>query len=190
MDRLEEYAEKNSVPIMQKEGIDFLVKYINENNIKSILEIGTAIGYSSIKMAKVDPSIKITTIERNETLYEEALKNVEKFNLSNQITLIKGDALFVDIDEKFDMIFIDAAKAQYIKFFTKYEKNLSDNGVIISDNLKFHGLIDNIDDVKSKNLKALLRKLKNYIDFLENNQQYETIFLPIGDGISLSKKRF
>ena len=137
MDRLESYAKEHNVPIMQKEGIDFLTNYIKDNNIKSILEIGTAIGYSAIKMAKVDSNIKITTIERNEDLYNEALKNVEYYDLNEQITLINDDALFTNINGKFDMIFIDAAKAQYIKFFEKYENNLAEDGVIVSDNLNF-----------------------------------------------------
>ena len=187
MDRLEEYARRNHVPIMQKEGIEFLTSYIKTHNVKTILEIGSAIGYSAIKMALVDPDIKITTIERNKDLYNEALKNVASFNLTGQITLINADALDVELEGTFDLIFIDAAKAQYIKFFEKYSKNLNDKGVIISDNLNFHGLTKNPEEIKSKNLRALVKKINNYKEFLKNNSTYTTTFLDIGDGISISK---
>ena len=114
---LEEYAKINHVPIMLKDGIEFLTDYIKKNNIKSILEIGTAIGYSSIKMALVNDDIKITTIERDSNMYNEALKNIKAFNLDNRINVIYSDALDVELNDKYDLIFIDAAKSQYIKFF-------------------------------------------------------------------------
>lgn len=187
MDRLEEYAAQNNVPIIQKDGILFIQKYIKENKIKNILEIGTAIGYSAINMASVDKGIKITTIEKNEAMYKEALKNIEIFHMEGQITVILGDALDIATRERFDLIFIDAAKAQYIKFFEKYKHNLVPHGVIISDNLNFHGLTDNIDSIESSNLKALVRKINNYKSFLKENKEFETEFLDIGDGISVSK---
>ena len=86
------------------------------------------------------------------------------------------------------MIFIDAAKAQYIKFFEKFKNNLDENGVIVSDNLKFHGLVDGNDDNLSRNVKGLVRKLRLYIDFLQNNKEFKTIFYNIGDGVAVSKK--
>lgn len=189
MDRLEAYAKEHNVPIMQKEGIEFLTNYIKDNDIKSILEIGTAIGYSAIKMAMINPDIKITTIERSESLYKEALKNVKDYNVQKQITLINDDALSVNITGKFDMIFIDAAKAQYIKFFEKYENNLNPNGVIISDNLNFHGLAENPNNIESRNLRALVRKINNYKEYLKANEKYITTFLDIGDGISLTRPK-
>ena len=190
MDRLEKYAKKNNIPIMQKDGIIYLKKYIKENKIKTILEIGTAIGYSAISMALIDTSIKITSIERDKNMYEKALENIKAYHVDKQITLIYGDALDIDITGKFDLIFIDGAKAQSIKFFEKYEKNLKDNGTIITDNLNFHGLTNNIESIKSKNLKALVKKINNYKDYLLNNKNYITKFLDIGDGISISKKSF
>ena len=113
---IEKYAKENKVPIMQKDGIKFLNNYVQEQGVKSILEVGTAIGYSAICMALVDPKIKITTIERDEERYLEAIKNIKKFGLENRITLIFNDAFNVQIDKKFDLIFFDAAKAQ-IYFF-------------------------------------------------------------------------
>ena len=118
---LEEYAKKNNVPIMMEDGIEFLCDYIRKNDVKNILEIGTAIGYSAIKMAMVDKNIKITTIERDSERYSLALKNITDFKLQNQIKVILDDALNVNLSDKYDLIFIDAAKGQYINFFDKFK---------------------------------------------------------------------
>lgn len=183
------YAKENNVPIMLDDGIEFLTKYIVENKINTVLEIGTAIGYSAIMMALANPNLTVTTIERDEKRYLEALKNIKKLNLENRITLIFNDALDVNIEGKYDLIFIDAAKAQSIKFFEKFERNLNLGGVIVTDNLEFHGLVKKKEEeIESRNLRALVRKVKEYINFLKANDRYETEFLSIGDGISVSKK--
>lgn len=184
--QMEKYAEVRNIPIMQKSGINFLVNYINENNIKSILEIGTAIGYSAIKMAFANDKVKITTIEKDDERYMQALKNIKEFDLEKRITLIRADALDVNLEDKFDLIFIDAAKGQYIKFFEKYKKNLNKNGVIISDNIEFHGLVEQEERIESKNLRQLVNKIRNYIDYLKENEEFKTTFHKIGDGISVS----
>lgn len=188
IEKLEKYAHDNNIPIMEKEGIEFLTNYIKNNNIKNILEIGSAIGYSAIMCALVDNDIKVTTIERDKNRYNVAVQNIKEFNLIDRIEIINDDAFNIDISKKYDLIFIDAAKAQYIKFFEKFKKNLNKNGVIISDNLKFHGLIDGNYDDLSRNVKGLVRKLKAYIEFLNNNNDFETIFLDVGDGVAVSKK--
>lgn len=185
---IEEYAHQNKIPIMQKEGIEFLTKYIKENNIKTILEIGSAIGYSAIKMALIDKKIKITTIERDKKRYEEAIKNINDFKLNKQIKIINSDALDFSTTDKYDLIFIDAAKAQYIKFFEKYKHNLKDTGTIISDNLEFHGLVKNPELTTNRNTKQLVKKIQNYIDFLKQNKEFNTEFIKLGDGIGISKK--
>lgn len=185
---LEKYAKEKNIPIMQKEGMDFLLDYIKENKIKNILEIGSAIGYSAIKMALIDQRIQITTIEKDEQRYLEAVNNIKKFNLENQIDIVLGDALDIDVNGKFDLIFIDAAKSQYIKFFEKFKINLNDNGAIISDNLDFHGLVNNIDQIRNRNLKQLVKKISKYILFLKDNQEFKTDFIKLGDGIAISKK--
>ena len=184
---LEIYAKENNVPIIQKDGLNFLIEYIKQKNVKTILEIGTAIGYSSINMALVSDDIQITTIERNEKMYKQAIKNIKDFNLENRINVIYGDALDTVVQDKYDLIFIDAAKAQYIKFFEKYKQNLQINGTIITDNLNFHGLALHPEEIHSKNLKALVRKINNYKDFLINNKEFQTVFYEIGDGIAVSK---
>lgn len=187
LNSLEKYAEINNIPIMQKEGIEFLIDYISSHNIKNILEIGSAIGYSAIKMALSSENISITTIERDENRYKEAINNIKNFSLENRIKVIFDDAFNVSIRDKYDLIFIDAAKSQYIKFFEKFKHNLNPNGVIVSDNLNFHGLVSkNLDEIESRNVRGLVRKLKNYIEFLTNNKEFKTDFYNIGDGISIS----
>ncbi len=190
LEEIREYAEENNVPIMTEDGIKFLTNYIKKHNIKKILEIGAAIGYSAIMMALVDEEIEITTIERDEKRYLEAVKNIKKFKLEDRINLIYKDAFDVKLDDKYDLLFIDAAKAQNIKFFEMFSKNLNPKGTIITDNMNFHGLVDKeLEEIKSRNLRALVRKLKDYAVFLQENKKYETDFLDIGDGIAISRPR-
>lgn len=189
MKAIEKYAEEYNVPIMDKKGLKFMIDYIKTNNVKTILEIGSAIGYSAINMALVDPSITIVTIERDEVRYFEALKNIKRFGLDKKITLILGDALELKIDEKFDLIFIDAAKGQYINFFNKFASNVSDNGCIISDNIYFHGLVEQNIRIEKKNLRQLVDKIKRYIAFLEENKDFKTEFFKVGDGLAVSQRK-
>ncbi len=186
---MEDYALKENVPIMNKEGIDFMCNLISENNVKSILEIGSAIGYSSIKMALCDKDILVTTIERDKTRYSEAVKNINNCKLDDRINIINDDALDTDIKGKYDLIFIDAAKGQNIKFFNKYKDNLNDKGVIVTDNMLFHGLVEEKERIRNKNLRQLVNKIKKYIEFLKDNKEYNTTFYRIGDGIAVSYKK-
>lgn len=187
---IKKYAIDNKVPIMQDDGIDFLTTFIVKNQINSILEIGSAIGYSAIMMSLSNPKLKITTIERDRDRYLEAVKNIKKMELEDRITLIFNDALEINIDDKYDMIFIDAAKGQNINFFEKYERNLKDNGFIITDNMNFHGLVDKVDaEIESRNLRALVRKIRDYRTYLLNNQNYDVEILNIGDGIAVAGRK-
>ena len=187
---MEEYASEHNVPIIEKDSIKFIMKFIKVNNIKNILEIGSAIGYSSILMASVAPDVTVTTIERDNTRYMECLKNVKKCNFEQKINVVFQDALEVNLTNvKYDMIFIDAAKGQYIKFFEKFKYFLNDNGIIISDNLKFHGYVGKSKEIESKNLRGLAEKIENYIEFLKDNKEFETNFYVVGDGLSVSVKK-
>ena len=184
------YAKERKIPIMEDEGIDFLTTLVIKNQIQNVLEIGTAIGYSAIMMALCSPSLKITSIERDEERYMEALKNIKKTKLEYRITLIYKDAFDVKLTDKYDLIFIDAAKAQNIRFFELFEKNLTDDGLIVTDNIFFHGLVSkNEKEIKSHNVRGIVRKIKEYISFLKENEQYTTTIYEIGDGIAVSKKK-
>ena len=188
--KIKEYALEKKVPIMKDEGIDFLTTFLIKNQIKSVLEIGTAIGYSAIMMALSNPYVKITSVERDEVRYLEALKNIKKLRLDDRITLIFKDALDLKLEEKFDLIFLDAAKSQNINFFNLFSSNLNSEGYIITDNLEFHGLVAKDEkEIKSRNVRGIVRKIKDYIRFLESNTSYETTFYKIGDCISVSKSK-
>ena len=154
------------------------------------MEIGTAIGYSAIKFALVCGDVRVTTIEIDIDRYITAQENIKNAGLEERVTAIHADALLHDFgEEKFDLIFIDAAKAQYIKFFEKYKKNLSPKGVIISDNLSFHGMVEDLSLTHNYSTKKLVKKIRKYVEFLKLNEEFETQFFDCGDGISVSKKR-
>ena len=187
---MEHYANTNNVPIIELDSIKFIMKYIKLNQVKSILEIGTAIGYSAILMANANDFCEITTIERDEKRYKEAVKNVNKSGLDKRIELVYNDAMDVNlIGCKYDLIFIDAAKGQYIKYFDKFCNYLNPGGVIITDNLKFHGLVKNKDLIKSRNVRGIVNKIENYINYLKENKEFITKFYDIGDGLSVSFKK-
>ncbi len=187
---LKNKALEDKVPIMQDEGINFLTKFIDKKKVKSVLEIGTAVGYSSIVMAISNPSLKIVTIERDEQRYLEAIKNIKKLDLEEKIMPIFNDALNVSLDDKYDLIFIDASKSQNIKFFEKFSRNLEEDGTIITDNMSFHGLVEKDEsEIKTRNLRGLIRKVKDYKEFLETNKTYTTEFIDVGDGLAVSKRK-
>lgn len=189
IEEMERYASAHEVPIMQKEGIAFLCTFLKEHDCKNILEIGSAIGYSAICMAMVDPSIHVTTIERDLERYQMAEAYVARSACCGQITLIYGDALETRLQGSYDLLFIDAAKAQYIKFFERYESLLVPGGYVVSDNLKFHGLVEHPETITSRNLRALVRKIRLFVDYLKQREDYETTFYDFGDGVGISQKK-
>ena len=189
LSEIENYAHENGVPIMLSDGIDYLCNYIKEHDIKRILEIGSAIGYSAIRMALVDEEICITTIEKDEERYNIACDNIAKFNLNDRINIILDDALNTKIEGIYDLVFIDASKGNNVNFFNKYGENLARGGVIITDNLLFHGLVRDESLIKTKNQRGIVRKIKDFVNFLDNNQEYDTEYNDIGDGIAISIKK-
>ena len=186
---LEKYAKDNNIPIMLPDWIEFLCNYIKDNNIKNVLEIGTAIGYSAIRMAQVSNDINVTTIERDIERYNIANENIKKFNLENRITTILGDAIDTEVSGNYDLIFIDASKGHSIDFFNKYKVLLKQNGVIITDNLSFHGLVEDETLAITKNQKGLVKRIKRFIEFLDNNKEFYTTYINVGDKISISKNK-
>lgn len=187
--QLEEYAKLNNVPIMNKDAIEYLCNYIKEHNIKSILEVGTAIGYSSIKMALTSDDITVVSLEKDTERYNIAIDNINKFNLSDRITVYNMDALDYTCDSTFDLVFIDASKGKNKAFFEKFSKNLSYDGTIITDNISFHGLLEDSSLIKTKNQQKLVGKIKDYITYLGSNKEFNTKYIPVGDTIAISKRR-
>ena len=195
-EELRDYAIKHNVPIIQDDGLALLETVIRLKRPKKILEVGTAIGYSAIRMAKVCNS-EIYTIERNIDMYNEALKNVEKAGLSNQIHIYFKDALEAfDLvkDNIFDLIFIDAAKAQYMKFFNLYTPLLSENGVVVCDNMEFHHLVEVLENEEeyksySRGVRGIIRKMARFHDELLQKDNFDTNLFEVGDGIAISVKK-
>ena len=185
IEKIKEYAKINNVPIMLDDGLEFILEYIKNNNVKTILELGTAIGYSSIKMAKIDSCIKIDTIEIDKDRYNQALSNIAEEDLQNQISVLN-----LNIDEhvtnkKYDLIFVDAAKAQYGKYLTKYSSNLNLDGCMVFDNLKFHGIVDDLSLTRSRSTKQLCMKIYKFREGLINNPAYRVQYYEnIGDGLA------
>ena len=182
---MERFAKKENVPIMQKESLDYLISFIKQHDIKSVLEVGTAIGYSTILIKEVVNNI--TSIERDEERYNTAVKNVELSNLNN-ITLIKGDALDITITDKFDLIFIDAAKGKNKEFLDKFKSNLNENGYIIIDNMDFHGLVGKSMTIEKRRLRSLVKKIENFIKYMEEQTEFKVTKIDKGDGLYLLER--
>lgn len=188
---MEKYAEENHVPIMQLAAIEALNQILRIQSPKAILEIGTAIGYSAIRMAQALPETSIVTIERDESRVEMANHFIGRSNVQDRITVIEGDALEVELDpaSKFEAVFIDAAKGQYMKFFEKYSPFVPSGGVLYIDNMYMHGLSD--IDIKEvpKRKRTMIRNLKTFSDWIMNHPDYTSAFFPIGDGLLICLKR-
>ena len=184
---MEKYAVKNNIPIITKEIAEFIKFLIRHGKHTDILEIGTAIGYSGIIMAfeciKFDGNL--VTIEINKEVYEEARENFKKSKLTN-ITQIFGDAIVEvkNIEQKFDMIFIDAAKGKYKKFFIDSYEKLKENGIIVIDNILFRGYLYSEEFPKRYN--GIVKKLDEFINYLY--AEYDFTLLPFGDGVGIVRK--
>lgn len=188
-DEIEEYAHKTFVPIIRKEMESFLKVMINIKQPKSILELGTAIGYSAILMAGVMPeACHITTVENYEKRIPIARANIIKAGFEEKITLIEGDALEVlkNNTEKFDFIFMDAAKAQYPYYFEEIKRILPIGGILIADNVLQEGeLIESRFAVERRN-RTIHSRMREFIYDIKNSPDFETTIVPIGDGITMS----
>ncbi|MCM3002588.1 O-methyltransferase [Priestia koreensis] len=194
LSEMEEYAKEHGVPIMELIGIEALLQLLRLHQPKKILEIGTAIGYSALRMAFALPNAHIVTVERDEERYEKAVQYIEKAGCQSRIHLLFGDAFEFEKEMEehgpYDMIFIDAAKGQYQRFFEAYEPFLSERGMIISDNVLFKGYVaEDHELIEKKRIRSLTKKIQTYNQWLMAHEGYETVILPIGDGIAISLKR-
>jgi predicted O-methyltransferase YrrM len=189
---MEEFAHIHDVPIMESAGIETMLQLLRIQQPESILEVGTAIGYSALRMSFALPMTKIVTLERDEERYELAAEYIDRAGKRDQIIQIKGDALLLDQEVNkyapFDVIFIDAAKGQYRRFFELYSRDLKPGGVIITDNVLFKGLVFE-QEIESKRIRSLVKKIDEFNHWLAGHPEYDTVILPIGDGVAVSKKR-
>ena len=186
---LEKYAAENNVPIVTKEVAEYLKFMVDMNKSQNILEVGTAIGYSGIIMARAAQKYggKLTTIEIDEERYKEANINFEKAGLKNVKTIL-GDAgeEIKKLDEEFDFVFIDASKGHYREFFDDSYKLLKKDGIIFIDNIMFRGYLYK---EYPKRFKTIVRKLDEFITWLYEEFGESFVLLPFGDGIGLLRKK-
>lgn len=189
-EQLRTYAEINNVPIIKRDSLVLIQGLLNIIDAKEMLEIGTAIGYSALSFVSAKKDLHVDTIERNELMYQEATKNVKMLNKQEQINIIYGDALEVDNNnlKKYDVIFIDAAKAQYQKFFDKYAPLLKDNGIILTDNIIFHGCVSDQENL-SKNVRSMVKKIDMYNHYLNTLEDYTTYYIDSGDGLAVTMRK-
>lgn len=189
---MEGFAKEYHIPIMELAGIETMLQLLRIQQSKKILEVGTAIGYSALRMAEALPNAKVVTIERDLERFQLAEEFINRSNNREQILLIKGDALEVEdiVSEyaPFDAIFIDAAKGQYKKFFEIYSKYLKKDGMIITDNVLFKGLVCETE-IESKRTRNLVKKIDDFNQWLMSHPDYFSVILPVGDGVAISKRR-
>ena len=160
---IKEKALKEGVPIIKDEGLIFLLSLIKENNYKDI---------------------HIDTLEKNIDMYNQAIKNIEDNNLKDQIEVHFGPIEEYKTDKMYDLIFVDAAKAQYGKYMEQFINNLKPEGKMVFDNMIFHGLIYDVDNIQSKNLRNLVKKIIKFRQLVHNDERFDIMMNDnIGDGI-------
>ena len=187
---MEQFAKINEVPISQPESIRFIEVLLKLMRAKRVLEIGSAIGYSAIRMCKASDA-DIVTVELSEEMADRAEENIRITGLENKIRLIRGDGVKVLAEmpglEEYDAIFVDAAKGQYMEFFPHCMRLLKKGGVLISDNVLYKGMTAT-DELVVRRKITIVRRLRAYLDMLNSTEGLSTAILPIGDGIALSFK--
>ncbi|WP_369522337.1 O-methyltransferase, partial [Faecalibaculum rodentium] len=174
------------VPVMEAEGLEELAALAKANNCRTMLEIGTAVARTAVYMA--EQGLTVTTIERDPDMIRQARRNIAESGQS--VRLVEADAREADIQGTFDLIFIDAAKSQYRRFFERYAPLLSEHGIIVTDNMKFHGMVDHPERTQNRHTRGLIRRLREYRQYLESLEDWETEFLDDrGDGIAVSRRK-
>lgn len=186
------YAEQHHVPIMEDQGIEFLLQLLEDQKPKTMLEIGAAIGFSAIKVAAALPDCQIDTIERDEERFDKAVKFIAEAGLDKRIRIFHADALEFDLEElnpAYDAIFIDAAKGQYERFFEKYEVLLAEDGILYCDNMKMHGMAEQEISEVPRRKRTMIRNIKQFREKMMAHPDYDTTLLSAGDGIMVCKKK-
>ena len=186
---IRQFGKDNKVPITLDDTLSFLIKTINENNIKQILEIGTAIGFGCISIAENTNCAHIDTVEIDEARFKIANENIKNKNLEQKITthLVDAKEFLSNCNKKYDFVYLDGPKGQFINYLPLIIKILNPNGIIFADNLNFHGMVTGEIPV-TRGCRAMIKGLKNYITEVTTNEKFETILhTDIGDGIGITK---
>jgi len=185
---LKAYAEKNNIPITKDDTMQFIIDYINQNKVQTILEIGTAIAYGSINMAMCDSVKSVETLEISTDNYREALVNIAKYNLLDKIDahLIDAKWFIEDCDKKYDLIYLDGPKGQYANYLPRLLELLNPNGTIIADNIFFHGMVTG-EIVTPASCRSMVNGLRSYVDIVTHDDRLETHIYQMGDGIAVTR---
>jgi len=188
---LEEYAEKNSVPIVQPETAKFLETMMCLKRPVRILEVGCAIGYSAILMSQyLAEGGSITTLEWDAETCQIARANIEKAGLSDKITVVLGDAkdIIPTLTGEYDVIFLDGPKAHYIYMLNDCIRLLKKGGMLISDNILYKGMIADDEHVIRRKI-TIVKRLRRFISAQMQRDELETVVLPLGDGVTVAVKK-
>ena len=188
LNKIKEKALEEHIPIIMDDTLEVIENYLKEKNVKRILEIGTAVGYSAICFTKVlsEDGI-IDTIERDEKRLEQAKINIEKAEVKEKINIYEGDAVEIlpTLNEKYDVVFIDAAKGKYPFFLKEALRMIKENGVIFADNILYKGYV--MSDYNKHKQRTAVRNLREYIKEVSENPNLDTEILEVGDGLAISK---
>lgn len=192
LEMIEQEALKERVPIIRKEMQSFLKVLLLLKRPERILEIGAAVGFSALLMSEyAGNGCRIDTIENYEKRIQKAEKNIKRAGKEEQIHLLKGDAMEIlkTLEEPYDMIFVDAAKAQYIAYFPEVMRLLNKDGMLISDNvLQDGGIMESRFAVERRD-RTIHSRMREYLYLLKHDERLETAVVPIGDGASVSVKK-
>lgn len=186
---LERKARTEKFPVCEPETADLLDILCRLKSPRRILELGTCIGFSSLLMNEACPFAEIITIERNPAMITPAKENFKKFNIKN-IKMLEGNAVEIlpTLTEPFDLIFLDAAKGQYPIFLRECLRLLNTQGILIADNVLFNGYVaKGIPDIRRN--KTIITRLAEFLNMLQNNEDLNTVILPISDGVTISYKK-
>lgn len=192
LNELEQYAMETNVPIIRPQMQSLLKLLLTIKQPQRILEVGTAIGFSALLMSEYGPAdCKITTIEKYEKRIPAAKENFKKAGRDNQITLLEGDAaeILKQLEGPFDLIFMDAAKGQYINFLPDVLKLLSKGGLLISDNVLQDGDILESRYAVTRRNRTIHSRMRDYLYELKHNENLQTDILPVGDGVTVSVRK-
>ncbi len=187
---LEIYAKENTVPIIQKEVQSFLSMLMKYKTPTSVVELGTAIGYSSILFASLIPEDgKIISLEREKDYYDIAISNIKKAGMEHKIKLILGDAFDTvkTLNGSYDMIFMDANKSMYRYYFDTLFPYLKKGGILVCDNILYKGMVS-CDELAPRKQNTIISNIREFLDYICNHSELETSIIPIGDGVSVSVK--
>jgi predicted O-methyltransferase YrrM len=186
---IKQEALKQQVPIMCDESIEYIISNLLKYRCKSILEVGTAVGFSAISIANAINDVKITTIERDDDRFAKAKRNIEEMNLTQRIYPVYMDALDYLCTQTYDALIIDAAKAQNKTFFDRFFPFVKPRGIVIVDNLDFHGHNENVDLLTDRrNLRQMVNKIRAFEDYIKSRDDLDVERVFIGDGMMLIQR--